>query len=250
MATDETRVLDNPVWSALTGGNEALAEGGPLARRFHPQVAPFAAIAERSPSAWEALTALVPPEGRVAFQSVDPITAPDGLVIDMQRPILQMALNASTRPSAGPEHVTLGVADVPDMLDLTARTRPGPFGPRTIELGHYIGLRHDGALAAMAGERMRFDRYVEISAVCVDPAHRGRGYAALLMQRLAHTIQATGMVPILHVFADNAGAIGLYEKLGFVIRAHFYMTSLRVPSVRQDHAATTPNLAARPASAP
>lgn len=246
VTSDTTSPLDNPVWSALTGGNEALAEGGPLARRFHPQVAPFAAMVERSPTAWEALKALVPRGGgRIAFQSAEPIAAPDGLVIDMQRPILQMVMRTPTHPTEGPDHVVLGAADVPEMLDLAGRTRPGPFGPRTIELGRYIGLRHEGALAAMAGERMRFDRYVEISAVCVDPAHRGKGHAALLMKRLAHALQTEGSVPILHVFADNANAIGLYEKLGFVTRSQFYMTSLR-------HAAERPGSGApdQAASAP
>ncbi len=121
----------------------------------------------------------------------------------------------------------LGASDVADMLDLAGRTRPGPFGPRTIEFGQYIGLRVEGALAAMAGERMRFGRFVEISAVCVDPDHRGKGYAAVLMTRLAERLQAQGLTPILHVFADNAGAIALYEKLGFAKRRTLHLTVLR-----------------------
>ncbi len=79
----------------------------------------------------------------------------------------------------------------------------------------------------MAGERMRFDRFVEISAVCVDPVHRGKGYAALLVTRLARDIQAQGSTPFLHVFATNLGAIALYEKLGFVTRRSFHVTVLR-----------------------
>ena len=153
---------------------------------------------------------------------------PAGLVVDMQAPILQMVLDAPiTSAPSGPDHVMLGRTDVPDMMDLVDRTRPGPFGARTIELGRYIGLRAEGALAAMAGERMRFDRFVEISAVCVDPVHRGKGYAALLVTRLARDIQAQGSTPFLHVFATNLGAIALYEKLGFVTRRSFHVTVLR-----------------------
>jgi ribosomal protein S18 acetylase RimI-like enzyme len=219
--------LDNPVWAALTTGNASLAEGGPLARRFHPNVGPFAGVVDMTAPALEALAMLVPPEGRLVLESVDRIDAPAGLAIDMQAPILQMILNAPARGGAGPDHVLLGKADVPDMMDLAGRTRPGPFGSRTIEFGRYIGLRADGALAAMAGERMRFDRFVEISAVCVDPAHRGKGCGALLIMRLARAIQAQGLTAFLHVFADNANAIRLYEKLGFTTRGTFYVTSLR-----------------------
>ena len=110
---------------------------------------------------------------------------------------------------------------------LAGRTRPGPFGPRTIEFGLYIGIRVDTALAAMAGERMRFGRFVEISAVCVDPDHRGKGYAALLVTRLAKRLQAQGLTPFLHAFPDNGSAIALYEKLGFATRRILYVTILR-----------------------
>jgi predicted GNAT family acetyltransferase len=145
----------------------------------------------------------------------------------MQEPVIQMVLNApiaSMRPD--PQHVVLGAADVAEMLDLTNRTRPGPFGPRTIEFGHYIGLRVEGALAAMAGERMRFERFVEISAVCVDHGLRGRGFAALLVTRLAQRLQKQGLTPFLHVFASNASAIALYEKLGFLERRTLHVTVL------------------------
>jgi predicted GNAT family acetyltransferase len=96
---------------------------------------------------------------------------------------------------------------------------PGPFGPRTRELGQYIGIRVDGALAAMAGERMRLDGFVEISAVCVDPEHRGRGYAALLVAWLVRKLREEGATPFLHVFPDNLSAIALYERLGFTARS-------------------------------
>jgi hypothetical protein len=115
--------LDNPVWAALTTGNASLAEGGPLARRFHPNVGPFAGVVDMTAPALEALAMLVPPEGRLVLESVDRIDAPAGLAIDMQAPILQMILNAPARGGAGPDHVLLGKADVPDMMDLAGRVR-------------------------------------------------------------------------------------------------------------------------------
>jgi predicted GNAT family acetyltransferase len=212
----------------LTTGNRALAEGGPLAKRYPPEIAPFAAIADRTARSFEALASLVPHEDRIALATVDRLVPPRALAVDRQAPIIQMVLNTPiARPRSEAEHVVLGAPDVADMLDLAGRTRPGPFGPRTIEFGQYIGIRIDGALAAMAGERMRFGRFVEISAVCVDPDHRGKGYEAVLMIRLAQQLQAQALTPVLHVFADNASAIALYEKLGFAKRRTLQLTVLR-----------------------
>jgi ribosomal protein S18 acetylase RimI-like enzyme len=229
MANDAvTGPLDNPIWLALTTGNRAFAEGGPLALRYPSAVAPFAAIADRSAAAFAELATLVPEGGRLALFTVDRLGPPDLLVVDMQAPIIQMVLDRPmVNPQPGPAHVELVEADGAAMLDLAGRTRPGPFGPRTIELGHYIGIRADGALVAMAGERMHCGGFVEISAVCVDPDHRGRGYAGMLVTRLATRLQGQGLTPFLHVFASNAGAIALYEKLGFVTRRLLHVTSFR-----------------------
>ncbi|PKR87360.1 GNAT family N-acetyltransferase [Pleomorphomonas diazotrophica] len=216
--------LDCPVWSALTSDHRALAEGGPLAIRYAPEVAPFAVLAERTPGAFAALSALIPPEGWVMLHTPDALALPEGFVVERQAPLTQMVLEGKMAEAAETGIVALGPADVPEMMDLATRTRPGPFFPRTIELGAYIGIRRDGRLAAMAGERMRFGRFVEISAVCVDPDHRGRGYAARLTTCLARRQQARGLMPFLHVIADNRPAIALYEKLGFAHRAGFFIT--------------------------
>lgn len=221
-------LLDRPVWSALTGGNASLAHGGSRALRYHPEVAPFAATADETTESFEALADLVARGERAALVGPNALTPSIGLEIERQASIVQMVLvsPALTSVAAGPDHVILGPADVADMIDLTGRTKPGPFGPRTIEFGQYLGIRVGGALAAMAGERMRFDRFIEISAVCVDPTHRGKGYAALLMMRLARQMQESGLTPFLHVFADNHGAIALYEKLGFRRRGTMQLTVL------------------------
>lgn len=212
-----SRLLDRPVWAALTTGNAALAQGNPPALRYAPEVAPFAAVADETTASFEALASLAAAGDRVALVSLGALEPPGSFRIEREARIVQMVLetSAATNAPAGPEHVVLGKADVADMIDLTARTRPGPFGPRTIDFGRYIGIRIGNALVAMAGERMRFDRFVEISAVCVDPGHRGKGYAALLMTRLIRQMQACELTPILHVFEDNVNAISLYERLGF-----------------------------------
>ncbi len=223
-----SQLLDRPVWSALTDGNASFAQGGARALRYPSEVAPFAALAEETAASFEALASVTTTGARAALVGPRTLQPSDGFEIERQAPIVQMVLVSPVAAgvAADPEHVILGAADVADMMDLTGRTRPGPFGPRTIEFGRYIGIRVDGALVAMAGERMRFDRFIEISAVCVDPAHRGRGYAALLMMRLARQMQQDGFTPFLHVFEDNLGAIALYEKLGFRRRSTLRLTVL------------------------
>lgn len=115
------------------------------------------------------------------------------------------------------------------MLALAQLTKPGPFGLRTRELGTYIGIRQNGQLVAMAGERLRVPGFTEISAVCTHPDHLGRGYAATLMTELMHRIRSRGEVPFLHVREDNTRAIPIYERLGFRKRVLLHFAVVRKP---------------------
>jgi GNAT superfamily N-acetyltransferase len=127
-----------------------------------------------------------------------------------------------------PEAVALGLADVPEMLDLVARAKPGPFRPRTFELGTYLGIRRDGRLVAMAGERLHPDGWTEISAVCTDEAWRGHGFATRLIRAVGAVIRARGDIPFLHATAANP-AVKLYEELGFRHRRATRFAAARVP---------------------
>src|SRR6202035_1729088 len=98
------------------------------------------------------------------------------------------------------------------MVELTVLTKPGPFTLRSHELGTFLGIRIDGQLVAMAGERMKPANYTEITAVCVHPDHRGRGYAQALLAAVARQVSARGEIPFLHVFSNNDGAIALYPR--------------------------------------
>jgi len=218
--------LNRPIWSALTTGDRRFAEGGSLALRFSPDIAPFGATAEDSPEAFAALRELLAEDGRVALVTLDMLKPYPGFEVVREAPVVQMVADAETPPPPeGPAPIVLGASDVPDMLRLAEQTNPGPFGPRTHELGQYIGVRIDGALAAMAGERMRFDGGVEISAVCVSPQHRGRGHAAFLVAWLVRKLREEGAMPFLHAFTDNP-AIALYERLGFRKRKTLRLTVL------------------------
>jgi predicted GNAT family acetyltransferase len=131
--------------------------------------------------------------------------------------------------AADEEIVRLGPADAAEALDLVGRTRPGPFGPRTIELGGYLGIRREGALVAMAGERLRLDGYTEISAVCTDEDWRGHGFASRLTLAVAAGIRERGETPFLHTIATNTTAIRVYERLGFEFRRTTMFKIARVP---------------------
>ena len=229
--------LDNPLWTALAGPQAYLAVRRGRAVRFPSDVSPFAAV---DGDGWDDLAALAGAGGTVVVPAA-PEEPPSGWELVGAIPGVQMD-GSGLDVAAYPEAVRLGPADVPDMLDLVARTEPGPFLPRTIVLGAYLGIRRGGALVAMAGERMRPPGWGEISAVCTDPAHRGQGLAGRLVQAVGAVIRERGDVPFLHAAAANAAGIRLYEKLGFTLRREILFAALRVeaPAARAGARTVTP----------
>jgi predicted GNAT family acetyltransferase len=222
-----TDLLDHPIWSALTTRQQALAEGGALARRYPPAVAPFAAMADTSPQSFAALAALLSPSDVAVLFTPDPVTPPAEFKVLLAKTGEQMIGTPAASPSRGVEIVTLGADDVPAMMELTELAKPGPFSARTHELGTFVGIRIDGQLAAMAGERMKPGNFTEITAVCVHPSHRGRGYGQILLAEIARQISARGEIPFLHVFSDNDSAIALYRRQGMEIRRRLHVTVLQ-----------------------
>ncbi len=221
--------LDNAPWSALTGPQAGLAQRRGAAVRCLPDVAPFAALPDPADDdAWRDLAELLGPGG-FAVLAGPPRTPPPGWEVEAQIDGVQMEGSGMAVMGAS-DAVVLGADDVPEMLDLVRRTEPGPFLPRTRELGAYLGIRRDGALVAMAGERMRPPGWSEISAVCTDPAFRGLGLASVLVRAVGAVIRERGDVPFLHASATNTGAIALYQRLGMTIRSRPQFTALRRPA--------------------
>jgi ribosomal protein S18 acetylase RimI-like enzyme len=223
--------LDNPVWHALTGPHAAFAERVGKAVRYQPDVAVFAGLPDTpGASDWEALTKLVGPGGVATLARAGAVVpTPAGWEEVFRGAGVQMiatAVSAQRDRSV----VTLSADDVPQMLDLVKRTDPGPFARRTIELGTFLGVRQDGRLVAMAGERLRTPGYVEVSGVCTDADYRGRGLASALVQAVVADIVEGGAQAVLHTRADNVNAIRLYEQLGFAWRAPFEVVGVRTPN--------------------
>lgn len=192
-----------------------------MARRFREDIAPFAAACDGAPEAVAALAALAHGDDDMSLLEPDPPAPPAGIALKMSAPGVQMIARAFTAGAAAPHTLApLSEADAPEMLELALLTRPGPFRAATHTLGRFLGVREGGRLIAMAGERLRMEGFVEISAVCTHPDHRGRGLAAALMRAVGDRILREGDTPFLHAYASNTGAIALYRKLGFERRAN------------------------------
>ena len=224
--TDLSHPLNRPIWHALNRHQSDFALGRERARRFAPDVGPFGATRDDTPDSLAELAELVRAHGPLALLQVGDIPVPPCTMAQMTMLGVQMvARNIVPLDPASPVE-RLGPNDASAMLVLATATQPGPFFPRTHELGTFWGVKADGRLVAMAGERMKPPGYTEVSAVCTDPAHRGKGYAALLSRTVATQIMARGETPMLHAYASNTPAIRLYETLGFELRTHVNVTVL------------------------
>jgi len=222
-----THPLDRPIWSALTTRQKDLAEGGARARRFPVAIGPFADLVDMSPQSFAELAAIMSGSEISVLFTPDAVAVPDRFKALLAETGEQMIGTPAESTIAGVEIVTLGPADVPDMMALVELTKPGPFGVRTHELGTFLGIKVDGQLVGMTGERMKPGNYTEMTAVCVHPSHRGRGYAQALLGAVARQIVARGEIPFLHVFSNNDSAIALYRRQGMEIRRRLHVTVLQ-----------------------
>jgi GNAT superfamily N-acetyltransferase len=213
-APDSDTALDNPAWSALTGADRHLSEGGEKARRYNPAVSPLAAVSDEDDTgAWTQMAELADCSPVMVITT----SIPTGWVELRALPVIQMIYTGEPDEHlpSGYEFTPLARADVPDMLALVEETKPGPFARSTIRLGGYRGWRTGGELVCMAGERMHPGNWTEISAVCTAPEYQGRGLAAAIVGSLVNDIRAGGRRPFLNVTVENVRACSLYEKLGF-----------------------------------
>ncbi|WP_405764524.1 GNAT family N-acetyltransferase [Streptomyces sp. NBC_01538] len=228
MSHGARHVLDNPALAALTGPHAHFAERRGRVLRYPVDVSPWLALPDE-PDAddWADLAALGGPGAEVALAGFVG-QVPEGWEITFAVDGVQLVADGLA-DAPDPEAVRLGPTDVPEILDLVERTRPGPFLPRTIEMGTYLGIRRDGVLVAMAGERLHPPGWTEISAVCTDPAARGEGLATRLILAVAHGIRERGETPFLHTGAGNTHAIRLYESLGFRLRRTTAFMGARAP---------------------
>ena len=226
----EDALLDALVWHALTTTHRHLSVGDDRARRYLTDVAGFIALVDDSDASWESLERIVEPGETVLLSGGAPPALPDRWTPIGQGLGYQMVLETlSDSPSIDTTIQPLNTEHVPEMLALVELTQPGPFRPRTIELGDYYGIVEDGALVAMAGERLQVPTHTEVSAVCTHPSFRGRGYAAALTHTVASGIINRGQRPILHLAQTNVEALRVYERLGFIVRRQLPFIAAQAP---------------------
>jgi len=211
--------LDYPAWNALVSGNKNLSLGNEHVKYFDEEVGPFVGLFEQNHYEFEYLYHIIPPKRRMVIIISKELEIPKPWTLTEHIKALQMVHKKDDIPvHATGEIIPLQLKDVPQMLDLTALTHPGPFLKKTIEFGNYEGIFNNGELISMAGQRMHPAQYIEISAVCTHPDYHGKGYAGQLIQSQVRSIKANSGMPFLHVKDDNMEAIRLYKKLGFEVR--------------------------------
>lgn len=226
MSSGSRHQLDNPIWHALTTCQATLAEISSLARRFPVEVTTLSGFSEPTEESYASLASLLG-QGEAAALFLESFPAPPARwSIIETAPLLQMVYEGSATAASGVEAEELSETDVEQMQGLAELTKPGPFGRRTRELGTYLGIRRQGRLLAMAGERLHVPGYTEVSAVCTHPEYLGAGYASALIVELVRRICDRGEVPFLHVRQDNKRAVELYERLGFKTRVMFHFALL------------------------
>ena len=228
MASGAQHPLDNPIQHALMTCQAKFAETSGTARRFPVEITTLAGFLEEpTREGYAALASLVRVGETVALFLQSPPAPPAAWSIVETVPLLQMVHEGRADVTSAIEAEELGAADASEAQALAEVTRPGPFGRRTLELGTYLGIRRAGRLVAMAGFRLRLPGYAEVSAVCTDPEHLGRGYASALVAALVRQARARGEVPFLHVRPENRRAVELYARLGFKARKTFHLAVLR-----------------------
>lgn len=219
--------LDNMIWNALGGPQAQLCVSNGKARRFDADIAVFAAVAEPLVSL-DGIAGIIPEGGQAGLATTGPVTLPAELEQVFSGEVVQLTAEALAPVATGSvRYRDLTVADVPAMTELVALTRPGPWGRRTIELGHYIGVFDGERLIAMAGERLHLDGFGEVSAVCTHPDYQGRGLGKALVSVIGAEVVARGETPFLQAYSNNVAAIATYTKLGFVPRCDLTFTIVK-----------------------
>lgn len=219
-------LLRNPVYHSLVSVDRHLGFSTGKVAAFDEGVSPFAGFEEGYTNGFADLHGLLPAGRTILHATPSSFTPPQLWKLTASIEGIQFLYEGAAPPLPATFSPTLlTTADVPQMMALAALTRPGPFGPRTIEFGHYYGVFHGDQLVAMTGQRMHVEQYTEISAVCTHPDFLGKGYASALVQHAVALILQQGKIPFLHVRADNPRAIAVYQRLGFAVQGamNFYV---------------------------
>lgn len=230
-ARPDFSLLDNPIWNSLATRHSPLCEGGGLARRYRSEIGPLSGVETASSAAYDELARLVPVGDLAVLFLQDRSDFPAGWEVIRDGTLVQMVCDRRPdEPELAEQIEPLGPGDFAEMVALAKLTEPGPFRDGTPKLGGFVGIRIEGRLAAMAGQRLAPDGFREVSAVCTHPDFRGRGFARALVASVTRSIFEAGEVPFLTSFEANAGAIRVYQEVGFRIRRRFELAVVKPPA--------------------
>jgi ribosomal protein S18 acetylase RimI-like enzyme len=224
-------ILDNMIWNAITTGNNDIAIVNGDVGCYLPDIAPFAGMKNFNDANLKKLYEFIPTNRSVAISSLNKMDHDESRwkllqPMDVTQMVYEHSVNTFTTKNSS-LIVPLSEEHVPQMMELTALTRPGPFLQQTIRFKNYFGIFIEGRLAAMSGQRMHPLPYMEVSAVCTHPDFRGMGYAKTLMLHVMKIILDNSFTPFLHVLSNNTNAIELYKTIGFQTREQIFVDVIR-----------------------
>ncbi|MEM9393360.1 MAG: GNAT family N-acetyltransferase [Pseudomonadota bacterium] len=223
-------LLDDPVQAACDSGWSQWVQSQGAAQALPAFIGHFATLCEEDPKGGEDLAALIAKrKAPVLFLKKAEITVPAPVECLKEFGALQMVLSKPPDLPDMDEITLLEMRDAEDMLALAQISKPGPFAIGTPLLGKFLGIRQNGHLIAMAGQRINLPGWVEISGVCVHPDFHGRGLGADLTCAMVHLILSGAAMPFLHTYRENHRAISLYERLGFQVRTEMHLASVGLP---------------------
>jgi len=206
--------LDNPAWYSLTETHKHFALGNEDIKRYPENIAPFVAFHSDKKNILNQLDKWMNP-GESFFIIGDLPALPSNFIIENSLVCTQMLCTENISLTTTSEIEKLDEADDQQMISLINLVLPGYYKPGTRLMGDYFGIRHNGELVAMTGERMCMDGLAEISAVVTHPDFTGRGYAQQLVAQTSNKNLAAGIIPFLHTGERNERAIKIYTHLGF-----------------------------------
>ena len=224
-------ILDNMIWNAITTGNNDIAIIKGDVGCYLPDIAPFAGMRNFNEVNLKKLYEFIPANRSVAISSLNKMDHDESKwkllqPMDVTQMIYEHSVKTFTTKNSS-LIVPLSDEHVPQMMELTALTKPGPFLQQTIRFKNYFGIFIEGRLAAMTGQRMHPRPYMEVSAVCTHPDFRGLGYAKSLMLHVMKIILDNSFTPFLHVLSNNSNAIELYKTIGFRTRKQIFVDVIR-----------------------
>lgn len=226
MALPNYYKLDNPAWYSLEETHHQHAIGNEEVKSYKKNIVSFVALRPGLKSISNYLNQLIG-SGESFFIINELPALPANYTIESKLACVQMICSVLINNPINAAIEKLGDADEREMTTLINLVQAGYYLPGTRLMGDYFGIRDNGQLVSITGERMRMDSFTEISAVVTHPEFTGRKYAQQLITHTTNKNLTVGITPFLHVAETNETAIKIYEYLGFIKRRIIFFWKIK-----------------------